>query len=104
MIDLITLEQAKMQVNQDGTHKDPDLQLKLTAASAIVMNYIKKSAPLDAWALGTSPETYEIPADIQAATLLVLGELYENHEASTSNPISPAVQALLSQYWDPALA
>lgn len=104
MIDLVTLVQAKAHLNQDGTHKDTEIALKITSASAAVMTYIKASEPLEVWRLGTSPETYEFPADIIAATLLVLGDMFENREASTANPISPAVEALLSHYRDPSFA
>lgn len=104
MIDLVTLQQAKDHQYLDGTYRDSDVQAKVTAASAIVMNHVKLAAPPEHWRNGSSPETYDIPADIQAATLLVFGDLFEYREATNANPISPAVEALLSHYRDPSMA
>ena len=45
-----------------------------------------------------------VPGNVQAAVLLVLGELYENREASMSNPISDSVVALLVGFRDPTFS
>lgn len=81
-----------------------DLQFKLEQASDIVWDYLKLSQVPDEWIKNTSPLTYDIPRKIQAACLLVLAEIYENREASTTNPLSPAVVSLLERLRDPALA
>ncbi len=44
-----------------------------------------------------------VPYDVQAATLLVAGALYADREGKAS-PISPAVEALLERWRDPAVA
>lgn len=81
-----------------------DLSFKLSAASEIVMDFLKLKQIPDAWIANTSPIIYNIPFKVQAATLLVLGELYENRESSSANVLSEAVIALLERMRDPALA
>ena len=103
-MDLVTLEQAKLHIVQDGTYRDGDVQQKVTLASAIILKFIKMPDPPAAWALGTSPETYDVPADVQAAVLLAAAEMYENRESSISDVLAKTIKDLLSQYWDPAMA
>lgn len=106
MTDLVTLTQGKLHLNivlTDTSH-DTDIAFKISQASEIVMDYIKVKVVPDEWTVNTSPVFYEIPALIQAATLLVLGELYFNRESSVANIISPAIEALLARYRDPAIA
>lgn len=105
MINLITLQQAKTQVRVTDDAKNYDIEQKVAQASAIVMNYIKKTTVPEEWVNNsTSPITYEIPADIQMATLLVVGELYMNRESGAVNIFSDSLKDVLAQYWDPALA
>lgn len=105
MIDLIDMDEAKLQLHITDDLHDDDIALKITQASAICMNYLKLSAPLTAWEIAdTSPIEYDVPADIKFATLLMLSEMYENREASVANIISPAVEALLIRHRDPAMA
>lgn len=99
----MTLEQAKIHLRRTDTTADVDIYLKVNMASSIVMKYIKKDDASE-WGLGTSPETYAIPTDVQSATLLVLGELFENREGATADVLSETVKNLLSQYWTPALS
>jgi hypothetical protein len=108
-IELVSLIQAKLDRNidlSDPTHDDA-LEMKIIQASNIVMDYLKvytvATIP-QVVALGTSPETYTIPPLVQAATLLVLGELFENREASLSNILSDGVMNILERFRDPALA
>lgn len=103
MIDLVSLAKAKLQLRIEGTERDADIAMKIAQASAIVMQYYKKTAVPDEWyGVSSSPATITVPADIEAATLLVLGELYENREASIANVLSDSVKALIPR--DPTLA
>ncbi len=114
MLKLITIKQAERQARQDITELEvqailPDLEQKILAASAIVYNYLKIAVPdfTSPSTEGTLYSTWSItgvPYDVQQATLLVLSELWENREASNSNPLSDAVKALLHRYRDPAMA
>lgn len=100
---LVDMTRAQLHVRNLFEDQD-DLSFKLSAASAIVMDYLKMKSVPESWMSNTSPITYDVPFNIQAATLLVLGELYENREASSSNPLSETVMLLLERYRDPALA
>ncbi len=104
MINLVTLEKAKSHLNELGSSRDVDIQEKLDEASDIVLDYLKLDGVPDEWLASASPVEYDIPGVIQSATLLVLSELFENREASTSDPITDAVARLLMRKRDPALA
>jgi hypothetical protein len=102
--DLVTLEQAKMQLRIDDEEHDADIGMKIKQASHIVLDYLKyKEIPPLAWMVG-SPAVMQVPPLVEAAVLLKVSELYHNRESSVINLISPAVVALLDRYRDPALA
>lgn len=90
---MITLDQAKYHLRVDGNHEDADIQTRLTLATAIVLDYLKDSA---------APTTHGADV-IDAAILLVLGELYMNREGG-ADPLSPSVRALLERQREPTLA
>jgi hypothetical protein len=102
VISLVSLEVGKTHLRVDVTDHDADITLKIAQASAIVMRFYKKDVVPDDWIVNNSPISYDIPADIQAAVLLVLSDLYENREASIANPLSDAVKSLIPR--DPTLA
>lgn len=104
MILLVSLAAAKTHLRVLSTDHDYDIELKIGMASDIVLDYIKNRTVPTEWIIGTSPITYDIPALIQAAVLLVVGELYFSREASVANVLSPAVMSLLERYRDPAIA
>jgi hypothetical protein len=109
MIELVSLGDAKEHLRQTGTRFDSDLQFKILQASDIVLNYLKIN--MDASPI-VFPWTGDIPFGVQAACLLVLGDLSRYREgtqpqtqASTDfDPISPAVKSLLNRWRDPTLA
>lgn len=76
MVDLITLEEAKTHLRVDNDDDDKDIALKITAASAAVLNYItdKKFIDEDGSLSG------DVPADIKSATLIMLGYLYAQRD------------------------
>lgn len=51
-----------------------------------------------------SPPSLEVSDDIQSATLLLLGELWENREGSISQAISESVESILELHYDPPFA
>lgn len=89
---MITLDQAKAHLRVDGNHEDADITLRLSMAVAIVEDYIGMNT--------TSPSNAGVE---DAATLLVLGELYANREAA-ANPLSPTVRGLLERLRTPGYA
>jgi len=91
---LITLAEAKTHLRVLGDELDADITLKGIAASDIVLDYLKR--PADEWTAETAP------FKVKAATLLVLGGLFENREGG--EPINDAVRSLLHRLRDPALA
>lgn len=120
---LVSMDHARRQA-RTVTDDDEDLRQKLSVASSIVANYCKLTEIPADWVISDDspvasydPEDVSIietedspaivvrvPGNISAAVLLMLTELYENRESSSSNPISPAVEALLSQFRDPTFA
>jgi hypothetical protein len=107
MIDLITIEEAKMQLQiaASVTEHDGDIAMKVQQASAILMDFLKLTAPPASWAdADTSPVEYTVPAEYKAMTLVILGELFENRESSTIDVISIALQSLARRKRDPAMA
>lgn len=101
MVDLVTLEVAKAHLRVDDDSEDTFVALKITDASDIVIDYLKR--PDHDW----DDET--VPGPVRAAVLLVLGTLWADREgsgdgASERDPISPAVVSLLVRMRAPALA
>lgn len=90
---MITLDEAKRHLRVDHTDEDSDITLKLRLAVAIVEDYI-----------GENPSWTNNAHDlVDAATLLVLGELYTNREAG-ADPLSPTVRTILERLRVPACA
>lgn len=101
MILLVSIEEAKQHLRILHDESDADIEMKLAAASAIVLRYHKQDAVPAEWLIG-SPFEISPPHDIKASVLLVLSELYENREAGIANPLSDAVKSLIPR--DPTLA
>jgi hypothetical protein len=102
-------------VSSPATAAEADLQLKLDAAEALVLQYIARptdadwTATMAAWD-GGSPAV-AVPATIQAAILLQAGELYgfrgddlETVKREAPGDLAPGIKALLYRFRDPALA
>jgi len=104
---LLTPDQAIAHIRLDSDLvDDAQIQQAIDMATAIVMKHIKLTEFPDEWAddLDASPIVYTVPFDIQAAALLVLGELWQNAEASSADVLSPTVCDLLDGYRDPSMA
>ncbi len=92
---LVTLDQAKLHLRMDAddTFEDSDVTLKILAASAAVLDYLD-AAQFDF--LDTSGELLEdssgpltVPYKVQAATLLLVGDLYKNREPTADDVVDP---------------
>jgi uncharacterized phage protein (predicted DNA packaging) len=115
MTALLTLAVAKRHLRVDHDDDDEDIQDKIEQASAIVLNYIKRT-------IGTvDPDEPDpgivdwddttVPKDIKAGVQMMLEDLYDNRMAGSSdNPniamgyLPPRVTAILHRWRDPTMA
>jgi hypothetical protein len=102
VIELITMEEARAHLRVTGTRADEDIQLKIIAAGAILLNYIKVDQDESPLSMPWGAE--DVPWDIKAATMLILGELFAERESGKADVLSQAVKSLLHRYRDPAMA
>jgi hypothetical protein len=79
MADLLTLEQAKEQLRITDSLHDADVQAKLDAAEAIILEYI---GPHVTWT--------ETPKSVETAILRYLSHLYEDRTGRASDGDTPA--------------
>lgn len=100
-MNLVDFDDVKAHLRITGTEEDDNIDRLIMVASSIVMDYLKKT-PEEAWGVG-DPVVVTVPGVVQAATMLIIGELYQERE-SESSPISPGVEALLRRQRDPAIA
>lgn len=111
---LVTLTQARAHLRSDTSDDDEDLTLKIHAASAAVINYIRNGADTFTDSAGdpildTAGDPVGIPYEIKAATLLLIGYLYRNRDGDPDKDFSLGflpfpVMALLYPYRDPSVA
>lgn len=123
---LISFELAKKHLRMTSNDLDGEINAKRRLASQIVTNHCKLTAVPEDWIsdvepvpldesddlilsrnIGVSPEDLEyirVPADLQAAILLILSDLFYNGDASTSVLLSDTVIELLRPYRDPTMA
>lgn len=93
MLALVTLEEAKAHLRILSDDEDPDIQLKVEAASDILLDYIKR--PDAVWTESDAPPL------VKAATLLMVRTLYDDPAA---DPLNDAIIRILHRYRDPACA
>lgn len=127
---LVTLQEASDHLRRDTDYDDNDLTLKIHAASAAVMNYLKRDVLAYEPERDSSSEVvrdsngWPVPAldsngdptirfEVKAAVLLMLGELYKNREGEQAGEIPTQwgygylprpVVALLYPLRDPVVA
>lgn len=113
---LITLEQAKQHLLMDHDEDDQHILLLSEAASEAVINYLKDGAEAFLESDGAVPIDSNgdpmVPRVVQAATLIMMAEMYKNREGQPEN-MTPAqygylylnntVMSLLAQLRDPAV-
>jgi hypothetical protein len=90
---LVTLQQAKDHLRRPASSADnSDLTLKIHAASAVVLNYLEEGATfLDSAGdlpVDSNGDALDVPYEVQAATLLMVGELYMNRGGSENKTFS----------------
>lgn len=107
-MNLVTLKQVKKHVSQDTAFDDKMLEEKRFQASAIILDYLKTDTSDTGfdWCDLFGEPTKNIPAVVTAATLLVVGALFENRDGNENGPkvLSQTVIDLLAGSRDPALA
>lgn len=115
MIGLVTVDEAKrhLRIDDDSGSDDSDIEMKIYAASRAVLNYISQSDPdfLDSFGepFEDSSGSVDIPFDVKAATLLLLGDLYKERDAVNTAEwehgyLPKSVLSLLYPYRMPSLA
>lgn len=106
---LVTLAEAKDHLRLTDTAQDVDVQSKLDAATAIILDFCNTTAY---WRDVTATwESATVPRQVRAAILLELGELWRFRGDDAEAParwddhdLSPAIIGLLRRTHDPALA
>lgn len=94
---LVTLPLAKKHLRVDHTDEDEYIGLLVDQASGIVRDYLK--VEVGEWGEEATPQP------VQAAVLLVIGNLYAHRgDDPGTNPLSQAVKDLVHRFRDPALA
>lgn len=102
MAALITLDEAKRELEVEHLEDDAAIQRKAEAATEIVIDYIKR--PDHTWTHA------DVPFLIYAAIILVLKSLYDDREKAemlrglAGGDLSNPVVSILYRYRDPALA
>jgi len=113
----VTLVQAKTHLRiatAPGHPDDADIQEKLDAAEAAILRYVARS-PAGAALVEQYVEDLDAPADLRAAVLLQLGELwrFRGDDPATlalapardaATDFAPGVLGLLRRFGDPVLA
>lgn len=109
-MNLVTLSRAKQHLHVDHSFDDQDIEAKRKQASGIVLDYIKidTAATTFNWVDSSGePDEAHVPPNVVAATLLVLGALYENRDGDiwrSPQHLSQSVVDLLARFRDPAMA
>lgn len=69
---MITVEQAKLHLRVDGDDEDLAIQAMVDASTVAAANYLNMTVP---------ELLVDLPAPVEAAILLQVGDLYANREA-----------------------
>lgn len=88
-MNLVTLQQARAHLRSDETDDDADLEMKIAAASASVLDYVGDFALnfLDEFGLPLEVEgvAMPVPSRIQQATLIMVAYLYNERDGSNKH-------------------
>ena len=96
MASLITLAEAKWQLNYEDDDRDTVIAQLASDATDIVIDYLKR--PSHGWTTST------VPGPVRSAIRLVLANLFAHRGDDTSDPLSQAVRDILIRFRDPAFA
>lgn len=125
MVMLVTLQQASDHLRRDTNADDADLTLKIQAASAAVINYLKSASPYEpeldsngdvvldsnddiVYALDSNGDPIPLPV-VRLAVLYLIGVLYRDRDGQEATNwqlgyLPMPVQSLLYPLRSPALA
>lgn len=95
---LVDLDTVKLHLRRDDDDDDERIVRTMVQASAIVLDYLKISQ--DSYG-GTDGNADDVPMMVEAATLLVIENLYDHPEI---DPLSEAVRSILHRMRDPAMS
>lgn len=109
MAELVTIDEAKAHLKLSGSEEDGDLDLKLTQAHALVLDYVTQqreatadvgtwAATVAAWTASTAPD------QVKAAIMACFGELYRFRGDEDFEPNPERWQQYLKRLRDPAIA
>jgi len=103
MFNLVSIAEARSHLRIDEENEsDAAVLFFISSASSAVLKRIKAprnaANAQDVWGVDA------VPDDVRMATLLVIGDLYDNRASGTANPFSDAVKALLDPYYFPTWA
>lgn len=107
---MIQLADARRHLRIDGVQDDTEIEQKLAVANELVLAYVGHlrsdyaDAELPADLILADDRRFRHEAALDAARLLVLGDLWQNRESSHGNPLSPAVVNLLNLFREPGYA
>ncbi len=89
---LVSVQEASDHVRRDTGDDDEDFELKVEAASELVLDYIGATA--DAWTDSagqtfddSNGDALDVPKRVKAATLMLVGYLYRERDASNENQV-----------------
>lgn len=107
---MIQLTDARRHLRIDGTQDDTEIAQKLAVANEMVLAYVGHlrgdyiDAELPADLILADDRRMRHESALDAARLLILGDLWQNRESSHGNPLSPAVVNLLNLFREPGYA
>lgn len=122
MTQLVTLDEAKAHLRVDHDEDDADIEIKIEAASAAILNHIGDSQylfldtggdELDLEDTSTDQAAHRARHLCRQATLLMVGEFYRNREPAATDVVPErfgygylprAVVALLASLRTPTIA
>ncbi len=84
MVMFVSLQQASDHLRRDTSDDDDDLELKIKAASAAIINYVKTVDFLDSDGevpIDSDGNPIGVPEEIQMAALILIGVLYADRDA-----------------------
>lgn len=118
-MNLVSLQQASTHLRRDTVDDDADLELKIASASEAVMGYISDEAKAG-WTDSqgdtfddSNGDAMDVPKQIQSATLLMVGYLFNEREGSSDSAVPTqwgygylplGVTALLFRFRKPTVA
>ena len=92
---LVTLQQASLHCRRDTGDDDADFEMKVEAASEMVLEYIGTGA--DSWTDSagqpfedSNGEALDVPKRVKMATLTLVDHLYRNRAGATEDKVPEA--------------